>query len=52
MWNLPQPGIKPVSPAIAGGFLTTGPPGKFKQVNLKLDIIFTTVGKNLLEEME
>ena len=28
MWNLPGPGIKPVSPALAGGFLTTGPPGK------------------------
>ena len=25
MWNLPGPGIKPVSPALAGGFLTTGP---------------------------
>ena len=28
MWNLPGPGIKPTSPALAGGFLTTGPPGK------------------------
>ena len=28
MWDLPRPGIKPVSPALAGGFLTTGPPGK------------------------
>ena len=28
MWNLPRPGIEPVSPALAGGFLTTGPPGK------------------------
>ena len=28
-WDLPQPGIKPVSPALAGRFLTTGPPGKF-----------------------
>ena len=25
---VPQPGIKPVFPALAGGFLTTGPPGK------------------------
>ena len=24
-WDLPRPGIKPVSPALAGGFLTTGP---------------------------
>ena len=25
---VPQPGIKPESPALAGGFSTTGPPGK------------------------
>ena len=28
MWDLPRPGLKPVSPALAGGFLTTVPPGK------------------------
>ncbi|KAJ8785458.1 hypothetical protein J1605_007055 [Eschrichtius robustus] len=28
MWNLPGPGLEPVSPALAGGFLTTAPPGK------------------------
>ena len=28
MWDLPGPGIGPVSPALAGGFLTTAPPGK------------------------
>ena len=27
--NLPGPGIKPVSPTLAGGFLTTGPQEKF-----------------------
>ena len=26
--NLPNPGIKPVSPALAAGFFTTEPPGK------------------------
>ena len=25
---VPQPGIKPTSSALEGGFLTTGPPGK------------------------
>ena len=25
MWNLPRPGIESVSPALAGGFSTTGP---------------------------
>ena len=28
MWDLPGPGLKPMSPALAGGFLTTAPPGK------------------------
>ena len=28
IWDLPRPGIEPVFPALAGGFLTTGPPGK------------------------
>ena len=28
MWDLPGSGIKPMFPALAGGFLITGPPGK------------------------
>ena len=28
MWDLPRPGLEPLSPALAGGFLTTAPPGK------------------------
>ena len=28
MWDLPGLGLEPVSPALAGGFLTTAPPGK------------------------
>ena len=28
MWGLPGPGLEPVSLALAGGFLTTAPPGK------------------------
>ena len=28
MWDLPGPGLEPVSPALAGGFLNTAPPGK------------------------
>ena len=27
MWDLPRSGIEPVSPALAGNFFTTGPPG-------------------------
>ena len=30
MWDLPRPGIEPVSPPLACGFLTTGPSGKSK----------------------
>ena len=28
MWDLPGPGLEPVSHALAGGFLTTVPPGE------------------------
>ena len=28
-WDLPRLAIEPVSPALTGGFLTTGPPEKF-----------------------
>ena len=28
MWDLPRPAITPMSPALAGRLLTTGPPGK------------------------
>ena len=30
MWDLPRPGLQPVSPALAGRFSTTVPPGKPK----------------------
>ena len=29
MWDLPRPGLEPVSPALAGRCSTTAPPGKF-----------------------
>ena len=28
MWDLPRPGLEPVSPALAGRFSITAPPGK------------------------
>ena len=28
MWDLPRPGFKPMSPALAGGFFTTEPAGR------------------------
>ena len=35
-WDPPRPGLKPVSPALAGRFSTTAPPGKPKIRILKL----------------
>ena len=32
MWDRPVPGIEPTYPALAGGFLSTVPPGKSHQV--------------------
>ena len=31
MRDLPGPGLEPMSPALAGGFLTTAPPGKSQE---------------------
>ena len=28
VWDLPGPGLEPMSPALASGFLTSAPPGK------------------------
>ena len=36
VWDLPQPGIELVSPALAGAFLTSGPRGKSKTVDFCL----------------
>ena len=36
MWDLPDPGMEPVSPAVAGGFFTTEPPGKSQNVILMM----------------
>ena len=33
MWDLPGPGLEHMSPALAGGFLTTAPPGKSPTLN-------------------
>ena len=39
MWDLPGPGLEPVSPALAGGFLTTAPPGKSPQAYFKQKVL-------------
>ena len=39
MWNLPKPGVEPMSPALAGGFLTTELPGTSKKQYLKSNFL-------------
>ena len=39
MWDLPRPGLEPVSPALAGWFSTTAPPGKPLLCYLKVKIL-------------
>ena len=36
LWDLPRPGLEPVSPALAGRFSTTVPPGKPGVFSLEL----------------
>ena len=38
MWDLPGPGIKPVSCTLGGGFLSTVPPGKFPALSFKYSV--------------
>ena len=40
MWDLPRPGLEPVSPALAGRFSTTAPPGKPSIMSLHLFMEF------------
>ena len=40
MWDLPGPGLEHVSSALAGGFLTTAPPGKPPLFHLELIFVY------------
>ena len=46
--NLPDPRIEPMSPALAGGFFTTQPPGKPLEGSLKSKIPSKHVRKALI----
>ena len=46
MWGLPGPGLEPLSPALAGGFLTTVPPGKSK-VHFNISLIQPYLGREM-----
>ena len=46
MWDLRGPGLEPVSPALAGGFLTTVPPvkpwqGDFQSIHNEDSVLVT-----------
>ena len=49
MWDLPRPGIEPLSPALAGGFLTTGPPGRSSGVFIIFTVVSSTSKGDLLQ---
>ena len=40
MWDLPRPGLEPVSPALAGRFSTTAPPGKPCKVDFIKPVLY------------
>ena len=42
MWDLPGPGLEPMSPTLAGRFLTTAPPGKSNKLLLTSEIVCAT----------
>ena len=46
MWDLPRPGTEPVSPALAGRFLTTGPPKDSQVLFLKTRVPSVDEGMN------
>ena len=51
MWDLPIPGLEPVSPALASGFLTTAPPGKSLDVVLFTQFVWEITEREAKEEI-
>ena len=45
MWDLPRPGLEPVSPALAGRFSTTAPPGKPGTFAFKQNLLLALEGQ-------
>ena len=43
MWDLPRPGLEAVSPALAGRFSTTAPPGKPKIMDVLIRLILVII---------
>ena len=51
MWDLPRPGLEPVSPALAGRFTTTVPPGKPVQLILRSECLYFKIIDIFLREV-
>ena len=47
MWDLPGAGIEPVSPELAGGFLTTVPPGKSQEGVFLINFSFLEISDSI-----
>ena len=47
MWDLPGPEIKPVSPALQGRFLTTGPPRNPLVIHFKCSHVYISIPNSL-----
>ena len=46
MWDPPRPGLEPVSPALAGVFSTTVPPGKPQPIRLLMTMLAVMIMNN------
>ena len=52
MWDLPRPGLEPVSPALAGGLSTTAPPGKPDHFDFNWETLHQARGQNNLLHLD
>ena len=48
MWDLPRRGLEPAFPALAGGFLTTVPPGKSRDSSFLILDLYAQILRNCL----
>ena len=56
MWDLPRPGLEPMSPALAGRFSTTAPPGKplnlFFKIFIGVYLVYNAVLVSAVQQSE
>ena len=52
MWDLPGPGIKPMSSALEGEFLSTGPPEKSSPFSFLIGVFRPLTFKRIINRME